>query len=112
MGYFCISEVGDDIGEHLLSVVKVVPFANVIGKHSHLDDEEEHFIDELGLGEGVTVIYLKLLAFMEPLDQHGKWHVGGPKVALFLIHCWQFPVGISSRITRSDSAKWLGCKSM
>ena len=53
-------------------MVKVVLLAHIIGKGSYLDEEVEHFKDELGLSEGVISICCKLLAFVEPFNQHGN----------------------------------------
>ena len=61
-GYFHVSEVGDDVGK-LLGVVEVAPLSNVAGECSCLDDEVEHFIDELGIDQGITAICCKLLTF-------------------------------------------------
>ena len=38
LGYFCISEVVDGVGNHFVDVVKVVPFANIVGECPSLDD--------------------------------------------------------------------------
>ena len=68
--------MGDDVGERFFSVIEIVPFAHIMGKCSHLDEEVEHFIDEPGLSVGVIAVCHALLAFAEPFHQHGKWHVG------------------------------------
>ena len=87
--------MGDDVGKCLLGVVKVVPLTNIIGERPHLDDEVKHFIDELGLSEGVIAFCNALLAFMEPHDQHGKWSFGVPWVNYFLFvldnFLWLYP---------------------
>ena len=38
LGDFCIGEVGDDVGEYLLGIFKVIPISNIIGGCSHFND--------------------------------------------------------------------------
>ena len=49
-----------------------------------MNDEVQHFVDELGFSEWVVAIGCKLLILMESFHQHGKWHVWIPWLHEFL----------------------------